>query len=621
MFLSLITFCVISFALGLIVYDKLRPYGDIEAFVMSFLFGVCVYPILGIILSFFNEVVIYFILAIGLFVIGIRINIKKLILPSLKPSKYELLAVVFALLMFGVFYYGGVSYPWLEDGDPNGHAVAASYIAHYHTFSKPADMFIARYMEPYPVGFQLWMGTLAQDGFNIVSTLKFYNYVFIALGILAFFCFVRVLTGDDRLALFSTFILTSIPTFSTRFIFSQAFATTQVIVILYFIALAIKKSNELYLYGGVVLGSLFLTHPTTSAVMGGFIVIWVLFDYAYNNKFNVGFIVLIICGSLIGGSWWLYEFQKYGVANLREQLNLNVLSKGVGFSDPTMRYYSVGDFINSSTNNSIDNMTGVGIAVFAMMFLGCIYFMIERKEYHILLLLWLCFCILGVYSNYLPISLIPSRFWVYMSIPLSVVAGYGLMKFFPMSTSKMQIDLGFVGFLAVSGILLTSAYPKAIVNSEQWGSSRLFTQGDYDTFNYAISNIPIGSKTMDACMYERVWSMNLWDDPLDKESILFKNNNVNTSKYGWDSEGWLKLKLSYINNSYMASGSDIFDSSLTYVHDFLRSKDYKYLFVNSRCIKNGILNNTYEKRINELDSSSLFGIASKSGMERIYEIK
>ena len=247
MFLSLITFCVISFALGLIVYDKLRPYGDIEAFVMSFLFGVCVYPILGIILSFFNEVVIYFILAIGLFVIGIRINIKKLILPSLKPSKYELLAVVFALLMFGVFYYGGVSYPWLEDGDPNGHAVAASYIAHYHTFSKPADMFIARYMEPYPVGFQLWMGTLAQDGFNIVSTLKFYNYVFIALGILAFFCFVRVLTGDDRLALFSTFILTSIPTFSTRFIFSQAFATTQVIVILYFIALAIKKSNELYL--------------------------------------------------------------------------------------------------------------------------------------------------------------------------------------------------------------------------------------------------------------------------------------------------------------------------------------------------------------------------------------
>jgi hypothetical protein len=606
---SILVFVSISLALGLFIRSRLLVYGETEALIMSFMFGVCVFPLIGIILSVFNLVYIYVVFILAIFIFICDRKDKSFSFASLKFSKFEKIAIICSLCLFIVFSVGGFSSPLLEDGDPNGHAVAASYIAHYHTYVKPADMFVARYMEPYPIGYQLWMGLLSQDTMDIVSTLKTYNYIFISIGILAFFFFVKALTDSEWIAAIGSFILAILPSFSTRFVFAQAFATTQVIVILYLVARSLQRKDNLYIYAGILLGSLFLTHPTTSAIMGGFLVLWVLFDSIINKEINVKFIVfVIVVGCLIGGVWWLHEFDKYGVMNLREQLNLNVLGKNiVGFSDPTMRYYSVIDFVVSPIQNSIDNMTGVGLFAFGLGLLGLVICFKEREQYQILLVIWLAFCIYGIYSNYFPVSLVPSRFWSYMSIPFAAIAAIGMSKII-----YHKNELGVIGFVAIVGLFLTSAYPKIVVNTAEWESARFFTKGDIDMVSSVMTNITKGSKAMDACMYERVWSMNLWDDPLDKNAILFKNKEANVSKFGWDSEGWLKLK--------SENDSGIFANNLTYVHDYLKSKGYEYLLINSRCIKNGVTNFSYENKINEYDSSPLFKVIFNEDLERVYKV-
>jgi len=127
-----------------------------------------------------------------------------------------------------------------------------------------------------------------------------------------------------------------------------------------------------------------------------------------------------------------------------------------------------------------------------------------------------------------------------------------------------------------------------------------------------MNNTVAGEKAFDACMYERVWSMNLWEDPLDRGAITFKNIAVNKSKYGWDSEGWLKL------SSY--NKSRIFSENVTYVSRFMRAQSYVYMFVNSRCIYNGVPEDIYKKRIGEFDSSPLFEVFFKQGDERVYKM-
>ena len=606
MLISLVCFCLISSAIGVVINGFLKERGQLERILMSLAFGVCSFPIVGVIFSSFNGLSLLLLSVLSFCVLAMYFKPSDLKIPSV--SRSESLVILMAISLFAVFYMGGFSVPWLEDGDPNGHAAAASYIAHYHTYSKPADMFVARYMEPYPVGFQMWMGVLAQDGYDIVSTLRIYNYIFISLGLIVFFYFMRAISNDDNLSVCSTFILLALPTFSTRFIFSQALAITQVIMIMYLIALAMKGNRSRFKYGGIVLGSLFITQTTSSAIMGGFLIIWLLFDSVINRKLNMGILVSVIAiGTVIGGTWWTYEFNKYGFDKVKTQMGLDIMSKGIiGFSDPVKEFYTIGDFINSNEANKIDNMRGVGAAAFILMLYGVLKSFAVRKEYQILMVLWLIFGILGVYSNYLPVSLIPSRFWAYMSIPFAAVAGYGLV-------GLVRKDLGIIGFVAIVGLLATSAYPKYVVNGQAWESARLFTKGDHAVQAYMAANSTVGAKAFDACMYERVWSMNLWDDPLDKEAIIFKNVLVNVSAYGWDSEGWLKL-----NHN---GGSRVFDSPIAEVYDFLKAKGYKYLLVNTKCIGNGINNVAYEDRIGEFDKSSEFGVFFKYDMERVYEIR
>jgi len=606
MILSITVLFIISFTLGTLVLSLYEKKGS-EAWLMSLIIGICVFPIIGIILSTFNLLSLDFLIVYLLLLFFIQFNRNYY---NIKFGvDYRVGAVLFfSAVMFGIFMYGGLNQGWLEDGDPNGHAVAASYIAHYKTFLKPSDLFIARYMEPYPVGFQIWTGLLSQDGFDVSFTLMWFNYFVISLGYIAiYYLTLTVFKCKDR-ALAASLVLMALPTFSTRFIFSQSFALTQIIVVLYLIAKTIEN-KKFVVPAGIVIGSLLLTHPTSAVVLAAFMCIWVVGEFIYERKIRFSIIYSGILGIAIAIPWWLFEFLKYGWDKIAIQLNLIRLGEGVfGFTDPTLRFYTIVDFINVPLNNTIDNMTGIGVGMFVLLVFAFYGVIMGRDKNRVIFTLMTIFGIVAIFSNWLPISFIPTRMWVYMSIPLAIILAQ------PLVSSIKSNDIGKAfAFMVIATIIFTSVYPKVFIMVQPWGNSRFNSNEEYTMLMY-LKTLPVQTKVMDACMYERVWGLNLWDDPLDRESIIYRNRETDTSIYGWDSEGWIGVN--YTENA------TIFNDDAVKMNKFLNSKNYSYIIVGSKCIKYQMLfYNEFIMKIQEMIGSGLFDVAFNVNGEYVFKVK
>ena len=601
-------FFIVSLMIGFVV-RKIDFSDYVEEFLMRIIFGICLFPLIAIPLGFINQLyyIPVFAAALVLMLIsGEAVRFKK---QAILKDKLILLVVGMAIVSFYVFNLGSDSHVWLEDGDPNGHAVVASYIAKTHTWMKPVDLFIARYIEPYPMGYQIWMGVLSSIGGNVSEVLKVFNNVMIAITFVAFFYFVQRLFKSYNIAACATFVLAAIPSFSTRFIFAQSLSMLQMIVGFYFIIRILQGDKHLIVWGGLILASLCLTHQTTAVVMGALMAAWLGFDTYHNKKLNRGFVACLLIGVIVAAPWWIYEYQKYGVDKIIFQLNLEKLAeKGPGLTDPNLRMYTINDLIVST--DIMDNMTGFGAFIFIMLVIVVVSIVAYRDSpYEVWLgFIWLAFTMLALFSNWLPVSFIPSRMWPYVSIPVAILVGNALF-----STYKMEYA-AFKGltYMFVIGIVVMSFVPKAKMNSSTWPSSRFLSQDEYAMAGF-LSSLPIGTKVMDACYYERVWGLNLWDDPTDREAIVFKSNGVNTSKYGWDSEGWLKL------GSY--SNSSVFTGTIDNMYGFLKQKNYSYIIIGDRCKQIGVDGDVFNKRIVDLRSSDRFGVAFEKGNERVYQLK
>ena len=109
-------------------------------------------------------------------------------IPKLTLTKTNL-TILGAVLIFFVclsMYAGGAfKYPYLEDDDPWEHANSVKYIAIEKTLNSP-DNYEFKYLDPYPPGYNLMMGVLHQTSPSMMWTLKFFNGLMLALGILFF---------------------------------------------------------------------------------------------------------------------------------------------------------------------------------------------------------------------------------------------------------------------------------------------------------------------------------------------------------------------------------------------------------------------------------------------------
>jgi hypothetical protein len=176
--------------------------------------------------------------------------------------------------------------------------------------------------------------------------------------------------------------------------------------------------------------------------------------------------------------------------------------------------------------------------------------------------------------------------------------------------TKTEVFKG-ITYLFIIGIITFSLYPKYVFNSQPWGSARFTTPDEYNMAGF-LYNITSGTKVLDACMYERVWGLNLWDDPLDVYMLGLKNNKANISEYGWDSEGWLTM---------VKENSPLYTYNSTDLSNDLLRRDYKYAIFGSKCMKVwGIDRITLGMRMGELTSSGKFKTAFKSEDEYVLEV-
>jgi len=595
---------VICSAIGGFLLKLYKGYSS-EAILMSLGFGLCTFPIFGIILSFFNLLDARVVAVIGLILLIMHTTYKKF---RLRLDLQISVVLVCSLLMFGVYMYGGLNQMWLEDGDPNGYAVAASYIVHYKTFLKPNDLFVARYMEPYPVGFSIWNGILSQFDYNVPFHMMWFNYFVISASYVFLYFLTYSIFKCKWRAMAAALLLMALPTFSTRFIFAQSFALAQIILALYFISKSFEDKRFVF-PSGLVIGSLLLTHPMSSVIMAVFMFIWLVIEYIYEKRISSEILKSGILGMVVAAPWWVYEFFKYGTDKILFQLNLLRLGEtAFGLTDPTLKLYSIGDFISVPLGNTIDNMTGIGAGMFVLLVLAIYGVCVGKDKNRVLFTAMTLFCIIGIFSNWLPISFIPTRMWVFMSIPLAIILAQ------PFVVSFFSNDLSRAIILIIVGvILITSLYPKVYVNTQRWGNSRFNSMEEYDMLMF-LKTLPLNSKIMDACMYERVWGLGHWDDPLDRAALIFRNGAVNTSAYGWDSEGWLNVK--YPENSF------VFGDDINETYNFLKYKNYEYLIIGNKCLKHGmIFYDEYKEKVNMFVESDDFEKVLDNGVEYVFKLK
>lgn len=606
MFVEIIFFLLVGFILGLTLVG-LKFTTGLDEISVRLLYGICIFPIVAIVLGFVDLISWFWFVVVCLVVVLRFWNVIKGL--SFSFDYDSILVCIMALVMFVAFSHGAFSHVWLEDGDPNGFAQAVSYMVHYGTFLKPSDMFVTRYMEPYPVGYQTVIAAVSSIGGNVNGVLKSVNSLMIALAVVAIYHLSMSVGFSRRYSLFVSFIIFAIPSFSTRFIFAQSLAMLQMIMGFYF--LSRSRDQPSTFYSGLCFGALCITHQMTAVVAAVLAFLWLVADVLTNRKTTCGFLSVAVICILIAGPWWAFEYGKYGVDKIVNQLNLEALSKsGLGLSDPTLRLYALTDLINVPLENSIDNMTGFGPVIFLLLICSFYVFLVAKdKTFYVnLSLLWFVFLFVALFSNHLPVSFIPSRIWPYVSIPVAFLSAYVI---YMCQKSQRDIMRAFAVIL-VLGVVATSALPKFEFNGRMWGSSRFTTMDEYKMAVF-LSGLPIGTKVMDACFYERVWGLNLWDDPLDEYALWMKNTDVLNasfrSNYGWDSEGWIKL--------------DGKNKSLIYSEDpvslgAVLSGNYEYIIIGSKCMKmwnvDGIELNM---RVSELVNSDRFQTVFKSNDEYV----
>ncbi|MDA3855330.1 MAG: hypothetical protein PF569_03665 [Candidatus Woesearchaeota archaeon] len=300
MLLSILAFLYItiglSFIIDLFVEYKANLY---EQLAMRIGAGIMFFTILGIIMNLLFiplNILIYILFATILIAIQAyknKFNFKSKKISALfkVKSKKEIFYLVSILIMFIVLsftYIGGsFKYSYMEDYDPWGYTLVSKVIAEEQTFSAPYKY--DHYSEPYPQGYQVFMGVIHQSNDSIYWTMKFFHNLVLGLGMLFFFFFVKELfklqkNGLD-IAFFSSIAFFAVPSWVSHFIFSLSFNMTLTLVFLYFLLKINENKNWRYVVG-ILLGSLLVNHFFTGFIMIGILLGYYFLKVLATKEFN-----------------------------------------------------------------------------------------------------------------------------------------------------------------------------------------------------------------------------------------------------------------------------------------------------------------------------------------------
>ncbi|MDO8480362.1 MAG: hypothetical protein Q7S65_00945 [Nanoarchaeota archaeon] len=610
--LSILLFCAYTYGLGTLctLFWKEEGY---EKHLMRVGVGLGAWVVLLVLLDFFGLPVDWrIVLAVSLLGCALAAYRARASLSFKLRAPSVFAAVVLVLFGLTLFMYaeGAFAYPYFEDDDPWGHATGIKYISVEKNFNDPHKQF--GYIDPYPPGYDGVFAILHQTSPELMWTMKFFNALICALGVVFFAFFAKRFFKDTSKALAATAIFAVIPSYLSHFIWAHSLAITLFLVALYCLV-RISEDKRWIAPTAFAIGGICLTQPSKPLKYAVMLFIF-LAAYSWSRKK----LRWEEAGAVFGGYalsllWWGTRVMSMlaGLKTPADKVLVSASQTGLwawlqrvfppGTGTGT-RAYTVSDFFVAKGQNMINNPVGWGIGISLLLAVGILVFIHKirksPREEHALpltLLLWFVFAFIGVnaLTFSLPVGFHAFRFWMTLAIPVSLIAAEGFV-FVARFLSRLKIPMAVSISLLVVLLFFTSGLQKYQVNTAAWGPGASWTSGEELQGYLSLLSLPPNTPVFTYGDSEPVIGLNAYDCMWCDEVFEFK-------------------KQALLVNA-------------TALQPWLKEQGYQYLVVSGRTImelaptygnRTSVLVNT---RLQDLSNSGLFELAYQNNALVLFKL-
>lgn len=589
---TILLFVLISYGMGYTILSSMKKSLDsLEKHFMTLGIGLSVLPIMTLILNMMGlpldaTLLLIVSLAYPLYSLLIRprkTGTDKHASTGLLENKNTLaLAVVLLLASMYLFVLlqGSLVMPYLEDDDPWEHAVGAKYISVVKDYSLPEDVGVAHYLEPYPPTYDGLMGILHQYNSSVQWTLKFFNALLVGLSIVLAYYFIRLFTGDEKIAVGGAFILTFVPCYLSHFIWAHVLGHVLFYPTLYAVEM-VGGDRKWMLPAVLAVASITVSQPMVSLVFGLFYASYYITRVAYSRRLLKEVLVVGALGLLVSIMFfWGPVILKYGTGFEKIDATGRRIQSGefkIAFEErviPLDEILLVSSFDGDQPagcallipgkyciplSGNIAIQKGFGVVVSLLFVLSAVLLMVYFKKesgggsYWVpVSLVWSILMFIGLESWALPVSVDPPRFFMFLTLPMAIVVPKGVLMLTDLLRRYVKPE--YVIAVLVIAVLYTSAYPKYEVQTAVWPYGVMWNNPEQLQGYLALKEIlPPESTVFPMCMEDKTVI------GLDKLS------------YAWDKE-------------VLDFRETILDRDAIEIHDFLRNKGYEYMVLDTSCI-------------------------------------
>lgn len=622
---TIILFFIYSWGLGYTVtYFVKNSENVLERNLIRIGIGLGVFVVLGVLLNIFHiplDWKVFLVLSAILPIINIARG--KIKLPASseilnKKNIWIFLTLIIFLASLFIYASGAFKYPYLEDDDPWVYALGTKYVAIEKTLNAPETGHI-KFLDPYPPGYGLIMGVLHQTSSSLMWTLKFFNALIISLSMLMFFFFVKKFANSNRIALFATIMLATIPSYLTHFIWAHS-----LVIFLFFPSMycleKIKIDKKWAYVAAILIASLLLTHASQAIKLGIMLSIYFIIKSIYARRFLLAEFFTLLIGAIISLSWWISRAP--GLINEKlirasDVVGTNINTGGIAtkflkfiqvYSNPrsgsATRAYTFSDFFFAKTFGGINVTVGWGIVILLLLIIAIVLILLKYREltkidnaWITITLVWFIFTFLGVNAMTfnLPVGLFTFRFWLLLAIPVSLLAALGAERLID-AGKKIKLRPQIIIFIIIIGIILTAGYQKYSVNTAMWPPGAAWTSAE-ELQGY------------------------VWLTALPPNTKVFEYSTTDQFAIGFD-----KYSCSWCPE-IAEFREDLLNKNVDYLHSFLKDNKYEYILFsglsytqlsvkfNDTAVKNQI-----NKLLIDIPASSKFVIAHQTGGMVLFKV-
>ena len=545
--ITTVTFLLLSAGLGSIVLPCAADDDPVEKALLALGIGLGTLPLVILLFRVLHVPLdIRILLTLGIMAAGLRIVRGRRVVRSERATSAAPAALLLAGLLAWILYVGATKYPYLEDDDPWAHATGAHYVALQKTTAPPAG-WATHYLEPYPPYYTAVMGLLHQLNPDTNHVLKSVNALIVGLSLVgAFFAF-QALTANSSKALAGAAILGMMPAYMSHFIWSQTLA-----IPVFFVALWALERARQSIGGGamwrdgtwrtavIMMWSATIIQPSTAAVFAVLFTISVVVPLAWEPKRRpheyCDVAALIGAGVLSMLTWGGFAL-RYGWARFAEQINIKATALATPTGDTSGGVvYGLRDIVFAPATSKIDQATGLGWFVSLLAATGIALFAVNwtRRRWSpprwaVIMMVWTVVGLLGIEGNALPVKLFPHRFWIFLSIPIALLAADAA---FTIGTlARHRIAAVVVTTVLVAVALWSNAAPRLAVQQAHWPPGLLW-HGRAELAGYSTLPrlIPAGSRVFVLCSEaDKAIGMGMDARPWEPEEISFKERLASAS--------------------------------------------------------------------------------------------